>query len=357
MYSSQLLLNNKIYSYNKIISGEYSFSSSFEERTLLFCQQWLNGQTKFEQKTSGSTGKPKLIKITRAQMVISAKQTIKALDLKANDVALVCVDPAYIAGKMMLVRAFEFRMQIVIIEPSSNPLTGVKKPFHFAAMVPMQFENVINNIETRKKLANCKAIIIGGAAVSIPLATQIEKIKCPVFATYGMTETISHIALKRLSSPQEDYYTTIGDVEIKTNSKEQLIIKGAITNNKELITNDRVQLISPTTFKWLGRIDNVINSGGIKIQLENVEISIGLLFNNLMIDNPFFIAKKSDAYLGDLIVLYIESKIPLTSFNIPYELKKYLDKFSIPKEIIYVPNFSKTNSGKINKPHIIKNYN
>lgn len=352
----ELLLNNKSYNYQQIKTGKYRVASPFEDRTLTFCKQWLNGQTEFEQRTSGSTGKPKRIKITRAQMVISANHTIKALDLKANDVALVCVDPAYIAGKMMLVRAFEFQMQIVIIEPSSNPLIGIETPFHFAAMVPMQFENVINNIETRKKLDNCKAIIIGGAPVSIPLATQIEKIKCPVFSTYGMTETISHIALERLSFPQADHYTTIGDIEITTNSKGQLIIKGSITNNKELITNDRVQLISPTTFKWLGRIDNVINSGGIKIQLENVETSIGLLFNNLMINNRFFIAKKPDAYLGEMIVLYIESKIPLTSFNIPSMLKKHLDKFSTPKEIIYVPNFHETKSGKINRPHIIKNY-
>ncbi len=351
----KLLLNNKSYSYQQIKSGDYESNSTFEERTLAFCRQWLNGQKIFEQKTSGSTGKPKTILITRAQMQLSAKQTVATLKLVTNDVALVCVDTAYIAGKMMLVRAFENSLQIVIIEPSSNPLENIKSPFHFAAMVPLQFENVINNESTKSKLAHCKAILIGGAPVSNSLANQIAKIQCPVFATYGMTETVSHIALKRLSAPTEDFYTTIGNVELQTNTDDQLIIKGAITNNQKLVTNDIVQLLSPNTFKWLGRIDNVVNSGGVKIQLEDVETSIDLLFSKLSITNRFFLAKKTDVYLGELMVLYIEFEIKIKHQVLVKKLKYHLAKFSCPKEIIYTSRFEETASGKINKPLTIRN--
>ncbi len=351
MKPSTLLLNNKAFSYEQIRSGKYETSTPFEEHTLLFCQQWLNGQQVFEQKTSGSTGKPKLIKITRAQMQLSAKLTVETLNLAKKDVALVCINTAYVGGKMMLVRGLEHQLQLIINEPSANPLDGLKQNFDFAAMIPMQFQNALQS--NPAKLEACKAIIIGGAPVSNLLAAQIANLKIPIYSTYGMTETVSHIALKRLSSPSKNHYTTIGDIEISTNNKEQLILKGSITNNKVLITNDRVQILSPITFKWLGRIDNVINSGGIKIQLEKVEASIELLFNKLKMPNLFFIAAKPDAYWGNKLILFIEYPKLLPPENLLGKLKKHLDRFSCPKEIIYVSKFAKTSSEKIDKPTII----
>lgn len=346
-----LLLNNKSFTYEQIKAGKYKVDSAFEERTLSFCNLWLNGQKEFEQKTSGSTGPPKLIKIRRKQMLISAQQTVDALNLNPNDVALVCLDSAYIGGKMMLVRAFEHQMKIIIIEPSSNPLEKIDAPFHFAAMVPLQFENTIKYY--LEKLTNCKAILIGGAAVSQTLAAKIEDLSTPVYSTYGMTETVSHIALKRLSAPAENVYTTIGNVKVKCNSDQQLIIKGDITYNKELITNDRVEILSPTTFKWLGRTDNTINSGGVKIQLDDIEASINLLFSDLHIKNRFFLAKKMDETLGDKLVLYIENASQNLRDNLLDRLKERLEKYACPKEIISVSSFLETPSGKVNKPLII----
>ena len=309
----------------------------------------------FEQKTSGSTGLPKLIHITRAQMVISAELTVSALNLSSNDIALVCVDTAYIAGKMMLVRAFEYQMNILIIEPSSNPLAHVNTPFHFAAMVPMQIENTLNSTTSKEKLAHCKAILIGGAPVNIKLSKQLEKLQTPIYATYGMTETVSHIALQKLSSPSENYFTTVGDVTISTNNNDQLIINGAITNNKELITNDRVRLLSPNTFIWMGRSDNVVNSGGVKFQLEDVENSIALLFNDLNIYNNFFAAKIKDEYLGDKIALYIEIENRLLPPNFKDVLKHRMAKHQFPREIILAKKFITTGSGKIDKLATINN--
>ena len=353
MKPSSLLLNNKLFSYELIKSGKYEASTPFEKSTLLFCQQWLNGQQVFEQKTSGSTGKPKLIKITRAQMKASAKQTVEALGLKANNVVFVCINTAYIGGKMMLVRAFQHQLQLVVNEPTSNPLESINKPVDFIAMVPMQFENSLNN--HTQKIVSCKAIIIGGASISSSLANKIALLKTPVYSTYGMTETVSHIALKRLSFPCENYYTTIGDIEISTNSKEQLIVKGAVTNNKKLVTNDRVQVVSPTTFKWLGRIDNVINSGGIKIQLEEVENQIDFYFKENNIKNRFFLYGMPDDYLGHKLVICIESNNIIIRINKLNFSSIGIDKLSCPRDIIYIKQFIETTSGKVNRTESYKN--
>ncbi len=353
MKPSSLLLNNKSFSYEQIRNGKYKTSTLFEECTLLFCHQWLNGQEVFEQKTSGSTGKPKLIKISRPQMKLSAQLTIGALGLQANDTALVCIDTAYIGGKMMLVRAFEHNLNLIINEPLSNPLENITVPIDFIAMVPMQFENSLNNHP--KKIANCKAIIIGGAPINHSLAEKIALLKTPIFSTYGMTETVSHIALKRLSHPREKHFTTLDDVKIATNNHEQLIINGAITNHKELLTNDRVTLLSPTTFNWLGRIDNVVNSGGVKIQLEEVESLIEIYFNKINLNSRFFLYGVSDSYLGQKLVLCIESKniiIPANTINSP---SIGINKLSCPKDIIYIKKFIDTSSGKIDRTESYKN--
>ncbi len=352
MKPSSLLLNNKSFSYKQIRSGEYETSSPFEERTLLFCRQWLNEQEVFEQHTSGSTGKPKLIKINRAQMVFSAKQTVDALKLSPSDTALVCIDTAYIGGKMMLVRGFEHKLQLIINEPLSNPLENITVPVDFIAMVPMQFENSLNNHP--EKIDNCKAIIIGGASINNSLAKQITQLKTPIYSTYGMTETVSHIALKRLSSPSGDCFKTLGDITIDVTGEEQLIINGAITNYQDLITNDIVKIVSSTEFKWIGRSDNVVNSGGIKIQLEEVESLIEIYFNKINLINRFFLYGIPDSYLGQKLVLCIETNnitIPANTINFP---SMGLNKLSCPKDIIYIKQFIETTSRKVDRAESYK---
>ena len=349
MKPTSLLLNNKQFSYEQIKTGNYTVDTEFENRTLTFCSQWLNGQDSFEQKTSGSTGIPKPIQIFREQMLISALQTVKVLKLKPNNTALVCVDSAFIAGKMMLVRAFEHHMKIIIVEPTSTPFEGVDSPIDFVAMIPLQLQNTLLNPATKEKINACKAVIIGGAPVSAHLASLIANINTPIYSSYGMTETVSHIALKKLSYPPQNFYSTIGNIKLRLNENNQLIIKGAITSNKEVVTNDRVQLLSPTTFIWLGRTDNTINSGGVKIQIEEVEASISLLFERLNIDNRFFLDAEKDDTLGQKLVLYIEGYERTLPSTIMEKMKIQLDKFECPKHIYYIPTFDETSTGKINR--------
>ena len=349
MKPTSLLLNNKPYSYEQIKTGDYTTGTEFEARTLTFCSQWLNGQDTFEQKTSGSTGLPKPIKIYRKQMLVSAQQTVEVLNLKPNDVALVCVDSAFIAGKMMLVRAFEHQMKMIIVEPTSTPFEGIETAISFVAMIPLQLQNTLLNPATKEKINDCKAVIIGGAPVSAHLASLIAKISTPIYSTYGMTETVSHIALKKLSNPPQNFYSTIGNIALSLNENNQLIINGAITSNKEIVTNDRVQLLSPTTFVWLGRTDNTINSGGVKIQIEEVEASISLLFERLNIDNRFFLDAEKDDTLGQKIVLYIEGFERTLPSTLMEKLKIQLEKYECPKNIYYIPKFDETSTGKINR--------
>jgi len=344
---TSLILNNKLFSYEQIKSGEYSASTPFEKNTLLFCQQWFNGQEVFEQKTSGSTGTPKLIKITRAQMQLSARLTIEALSLKANGIALVCIDTAFIGGKMMLVRALEYQLQLIINEPSSNPFEHIDTPVDFIAMVPLQFENSLTDYQ--KKIENCKAIIIGGAPVSILLASRIAKLNTAIYSTYGMTETVSHIALKKISDSPENSFTTLGDVTISINNKGQLIINGEITNHQDLITNDRVELVSSNQFKWLGRSDNVVNSGGIKIQLEEIELKIKKYFDDNNIKIQFFLYGIPDDHLGNKLVLCIESKNIINRINEINFFSIGINKLSCPKKIVFINKFVETSSGKINR--------
>ncbi|MCB0495435.1 MAG: AMP-binding protein [Cyclobacteriaceae bacterium] len=349
MATSTLLLNGTEYTYDQIKQGAYKTSNDFEERTLDFCREWLNGKEEFEQKTSGSTGIPKSITIYRKQMVISAQQTIKALNLKANDVALVCVDSSYIAGKMMLVRAFEHKLKIIVEEPTANPFEHITQPVHFVALVPLQLQNTLDDKKSVEKLKVCKAVLVGGAPVSAHLESALARIKTPVFGTYGMTETVSHIALKRLSDPAEDFYTVIGDTQLSVNENDELIIKGSLTNNKSLVTKDRVTLLSPTTFVWLGRTDNVINSGGVKIQIEEVEASISLLFERLGIGNRFFLDALKDKKLGQKLVLFIEGYDTEVPSNLMDKLKMQLEKYECPREIVFVPVFDETSTGKIDR--------
>ncbi|UII24907.1 AMP-binding protein [Fulvivirga maritima] len=337
--------------------GSFAISNPFENTTVSFIKDWLSGQSSFELQTSGSTGTPKKIKIKRSQMEASARQTMQALGITQGN-ALVCLDTAYIAGKMMLVRALLHQMNIIAVTPGSNPLKGLNTQPDFAALVPLQVETILADEESKNMLNRMQAVIIGGAPVSNHLAQQIEKLQVPAYATYGMTETVSHIALKRLNgSEKDDTYIAFDEVQLALDERGCLTIQSAVTDGETIITNDRVDLKTPHTFEWLGRIDNVINSGGVKVQSEKVERAIEKIFSGLRITHRFFIAGVPDSTLGQKVIMVVESNASLPETAIIDKLKLAVNKYEIPKQIYYIASFAETKTGKVNRSEILKEVN
>ncbi len=345
-------VNGKSYSHDAILKISVDKSSTaFEMVVLTFCKKWLSGQKEFFIQTSGSTGSPKQIRLLRSQMEASASQTIEALQLKSEMTSLVCLDTKYIAGQMMLVRSFIAGMNVIAIEPSSNPFDKIKTdPIDFVALVPYQLEYLLTYLP--ETLDQVRCAVIGGAPISFALKEKARKSKCAIFATYGMTETLSHIALQRLGGLQpQDYFEAFSTVKLRLDNRGCLCIRINFLS-KEIITNDLVELVEERKFRWLGRIDNVINSGGIKIIPEKVESIFEEVFNQLQIKNRFLVAGTPHDQLGQQVTLIMEG----SPFEKPVQEKilnvkiHQLSKYELPKKVIFIPLFKKTATGKINRP-------
>ncbi|MDX5481952.1 MAG: AMP-binding protein [Hymenobacteraceae bacterium] len=363
MTEKYLLLNGKKFYYDEI--ANYSFRNSiplngYESKTLEFCRKWLNGVQEFPIQTSGSTGTPKTITLTRQQMEASAQRTVKLLQLQKGDCTLVCLNTEYIAGMMMLVRGFLADLKMIIVEPISNPLTLISREekIDFASFVPMQLQIILQEMpEALPQLNNMKGILVGGAPVSPTLQREMQRVQAPIYHTYGMTETASHIALRRLNGPQAaEYYEVLNNIEIGLDKRGCLTIKGDVSNNELLATNDVVELLTPTRFRWIGRVDNTINTGGVKVQMEKVEVAIAEAFMDLADYPRYFVASQPDELLGEKIVLIMEGE-PLKE-EIEEELfsrlRGLLKKFELPKEIYYSPAFTETATGKISRQRTLQ---
>ena len=324
------------------------------QNAISFYNDWQNGKKQFELSTSGSTGNPKPIFISKTQMEVSANQTINALNLTPSNNLLVCIKTKFIGGKMMLVRGIINNMPLYIVEPSSNPIKSLTQHIDFMAVVPLQMQTMLNDGE-HTKLNKMKAIIVGGAPINQQLKIQIEKLKVPVYATYGMTETISHIALKKLNgSDKSNYFTSLGDIKISKDDRNCLTVTGSVTNHATIATNDVVELINSNQFEWLGRYDNIINSGGIKVNPEKIEEIIEQIFLEANIQQRFFIHGIEDKLLGKKVALIIEGE-KFDTAPLQQILLQQLEKYSYPKSIIFISQFIETETGKIKRIETILN--
>jgi O-succinylbenzoic acid--CoA ligase len=311
------------------------YAHSFSDEIYQFLKIWFSKDDFIYVKTSGSTGVPKEIKLLKEQMVNSAFATGKYFGLLENTTALLCLPTAYIAGKMMLVRALVLGWELDVVDASSSPLKGVFKEYDFSAMVPLQLENSL------KSLHLIKILIVGGGVVSSQLQSKIQGISTTIFATYGMTETITHIAVKRLNNLMitPNFYEVLPNVTIYKDARNCLTIDAPEVSNEIVFTNDIVHLISDTQFEWLGRFDTIINSGGVKLHPEKIEEKLSRI-----ITARFFVAGVSDEKLGEKLVLIIEGK------SQPVELNNTnLSKFEVPKETYFVSKFIETETKKIQR--------
>lgn len=328
-----------------------SFSEDISDDLFWFLQEWFSDSETLIVKTSGSTGTPKLIAIQKEYMRNSAKATGTFFDLKAETKALCCLSTEYIAGKMMVVRALELGWHLDVVEPISNPLEDSFETYDFCAMVPMQVKASLWDLHLVKKL------IIGGGVVSVGLQEQLQQISTECFATYGMTETVTHIAVKRLnvvgSSNVEETkhrtekwtsnYKLLPNITISQDERDCLIINAPLLSDEKVVTNDIVKIHLETEFEWLGRFDNVINSGGVKLHPEQIERELSKI-----ISQRFFVAGKSDETLGEKLILVIEGEEISLNFS-SLELSKY----EVPKEVFFVKQFVLTETQKIQRQKTI----
>lgn len=348
---NSIVINGREVEIDNILNDSAEPKSTFEIAAFSFIQKWFSATEKFIQNTSGSTGTPKEIIITRQQMTASAKLTEEALDLKAGDSALLCLDPEYIAGKMMMVRSFITGMKIIAVNPSLNPFRNVSSTISldFAALVPSQLYELMQSVEG-DRLNTLKNIIVGGAELNKEVQKKLSRYSCQIYASYGMTETISHIALQPVNgSMASEYFTVLPGIKIASDERGCLEIE-AQHLGKKIKTNDLVEIRDTSHFKWVGRADNIINSGGVKIIPEKIEAEIQKISESLKINNRFLISSLPDSRLGNKIILLVEGLIDHDLIEkIKLRLKMSLPPYEVPKEFYTNVDFIFTQSGKINR--------
>lgn len=320
---------------------------NWEKGIYVFILNWFDQSDYILQKTSGSTGTPKEIKLKKSAMLASASNTFNFFQLQKNDTAWLCLPIEYIAGKMMVVRAIVGELNLLFSNPKGSPEIP-EMQVDFTALVPLQLQKLVDN---KADFSKFKSIIIGGAAVDYTLQKALQNLPAAIYATYGMTETCSHIALQKLNGKNPDpYFKVLNEIEISTNTEGCLKIEAPTLSENIIQTTDLVEIISSKEFMWLGRTDNIINSGGLKISPEFIEKEISKI-----IGTECIIVPEKDALLGQKLVLILQGKSnKILSEKILQKIKSELGKHHTPKFVYYLDEFPRNKSLKIDRKKAIK---
>lgn len=305
-----------------------------------FIAEWQNSEPTVLVHTSGSTGKPKPLRVEKQRMAASARITCQFLGLREGDTALLCMPLDYIAGKMVVVRSLVWGLRLVAVEPSGHPLRALHEAPDFAAMVPLQVYNSLQVPEERALLRQIRHLIIGGGAVSDELVNELSDFPNCVWSTYGMTETLSHIALRRLNGEQASlWYEPFEDVDVSLNADGCLVIDAPAVCAEPLTTNDIAEIATDGRhFRIRGRRDNVVCSGGIKLQIEEIEAKL-----QPFVDVPFMITKRSDERLGETVVMLVVSD---DTERLQAICSAHLTRYEMPRAFVMVAALPLTETGK-----------
>ncbi len=328
--------------------NQISSFSPFVQSVLSFIAEWLNDKDYITVKTSGSTGNPQQIKLKKSSLIQSALQTQKFFNLNSSHTALLCLPVDYIAGKMMIVRAFVIGFDLVLAEPTSNPLEAIHEPIDFAAVTPYQLYHMAEKLSDNF----IKMLIVGGSDISTSLLDKVQSTSTQIYATYGMTETCSHVALRKLNGNEAtNVYTALENIRFSVDENHCLIIDAPGITDQPLVTKDVVKLLDSTHFIWLGRYDFVINSGGIKIFPEQVEQKLANI-----ISYPFFIGWQPDEKLYQRVVLFIEKENISEDEKLELfgQIKSILPNYEQPKQIINLKRFKYSKNGKLLRRETMK---
>lgn len=327
----------KLLDFSKQIFDELNSAIPWQKNILDFLEEWNSDSSFVPSKTSGSTGTPKEIQLPKTSMKMSAQMTGKFFGLKPGNTALLCMPVNFIAGKMMIVRAMELKLKLYCVEPKSKIDLNFAEALDFVPMTPMQVENSFDD------LSKIRILLIGAAPLSEPLRKRLLEIPTQSFESYGMTETITHIGLKKIS---EEFFSILKGIEIRQDERECLIIQTPYFE-EEIITNDIIEIKDKNQFKWLGRADNVINSGGIKLFPEQIEKKL-----KPFIETEFIISSLPDETLGQKLILIVEGQKNDYSELLEMLPPSTLEKFEKPKAIYFLDKFPRTESGKLQREKI-----
>ncbi len=313
----------------------------FQREVDAFVADWNDPWPTLVVHTSGSTGTPQPVCVEKSRMQASARTTCSFLHLQPGDSALLCMPVAYIAGKMVVVRALTCGLRLLVVPPSAHPLATLHETPAFAAMVPSQVYESLNVPEEADRLRRIRQLIIGGGAVDTELQTRLHDFPNAVWSTYGMTETLSHIALRRLNGPSaSSWYTPLPGVRLQLDNRQCLVVHAPAVHPERLVTHDIAELRPDGCFRILGRYDNTICSGGIKIRLEDVESRL-----RPHLTQPFVATSVPDAKYGEVLVLLVQSSRPLDK-QIAELCKRHLPPYHRPRYYLQVNQLPMTETGK-----------
>lgn len=302
-----------------------------------FLAEWRGDGDTVEVQTSGSTGSPQRMMVRKDRMRASARMTCDFLGLRSGDSALLCMNLRYIGAKMMVVRSLERDLRLICVPPSSHPLAALDEKIDLAAMVPLQVYAALQVPEEAERLRAVRHLLIGGGAIDAALETQLRDFPHAVWSTYGMTETLSHVALRRVSGPEAmDSYTPLPGVTVGRAENGCLTIEAPALCDGKLFTNDLVDLQPDGRFRILGRADNTIVSGGVKVQAEELERLL-----RPFLPNPFMVTWITDPRLGQSVVLLSEDSSPESLCQ-----KAELPPYWKPRHWLHVDKISLTETGK-----------
>ena len=333
-YSNRSLMN--------LINHKIAEGELWEQKIFEFLKNWYSKSDKIVLNTSGSTGKPKKITFYKSQLAESAKTTINYFKLKKETTVLLCLPADYVAAKIMVVRAIEGDLNLLLIPPDGNPLDKIDHPINFAAMVPLQLINGIRENYTKLELIN--KLIVGGQKIPDQIVPKLKGIKTKIWETYGMTETLTHVAVRPISPTIHNFFRAIGDIHFETDERGCLVINCPYIQSTPIVTNDLAELKNNIEFRFIGRYDNTINSGGIKIHIEELE-------NKILphLKERFAIGSIEDSKLGEKIVLVIENIQASDQFLKDVIKRAKLAKYESPKKLISVSKIPMTPTGKTDR--------
>ncbi len=337
----------------KLIFGNEEFDSEIlrksdaDQYVMKFAKDWILGKEEYTFLTSGSTGAPKEIRISRSMLELSARKSIEALGLSGISSALLCINPEFIGGTQMITRAIVGNYTLHVTEPRSFPIEKGRNPVDFISLVPLQLDSLISDPYGNEFLQKCKIILVGGAGLTPAIEKKAQNLDTPVYHSYGMTETASHIALRRVNGKQASpFYTMLPGNDVHLNEQNCLVFDGDLIPAETMTTHDIGEIKSGNQFLVKGRKDNIINSGGIKISPESLEKLIAENLDENSNPDSFLISSLEDEKLGHKITLVTDDQTKdwegiINGIKWPQYFK--------PKELVLLPSIPKTLSGKIDR--------